>query len=88
MNHFTIPRFWECYNKLTPLIKELADKNFELLKNNPKHPSLHLKKIDRFWSVRAGIHYRALGVDSPKENGIIWVWIGTHSEYERLINKN
>jgi len=29
-------------------------KNFELLKKNPYHPSLHLKKVGRYWSVRVG----------------------------------
>jgi hypothetical protein len=33
--------------------------------------------------VRIGSSHRALGVDSPK--GILWYWIGTHEEYERLI---
>jgi hypothetical protein len=29
-----------------------------------------------------GDHYRAVGVQSP--DGIIWFWIGTHAEYDRL----
>ena len=30
-------------------IRELADSNFNLLKENPNHPSLHLNKIGHFW---------------------------------------
>jgi hypothetical protein len=37
------------------------------------------------WSVRAGIDYRALGVEV--EGGISWFWIGTHAEYDKLIGK-
>jgi hypothetical protein len=37
--------FWKCYEQLPAEIKELADKNYQLLKENPNHPSLHLKKI-------------------------------------------
>ncbi len=44
MNHFTVPSFWKNYDSLSKNIQALADKNFELLKENPKHPSLHLKK--------------------------------------------
>lgn len=33
-----------------------------LLKCNPRHPSLHFKKVGRFWSVRVGLHHRAIGV--------------------------
>jgi hypothetical protein len=86
MNHHTSPKFWECYSKLQSKVKAIADKNFELLKKNPKHPSLHLKKAGRYWSVRAGIFYRALGVDTPNKDGIIWFWIGSHTEYDRLIS--
>ena len=61
----------------------MADKNYELLKANPRHPSLNLKKIDELWSVRVGTHYRALGVDV--EGGIYWIWIGTHADYDKII---
>jgi hypothetical protein len=88
MKHFATSRFWDCYNKLSPATKSLADKNFALLRQNPHHPSLKLKKIGKYWSVRTGLHYRALGIDTPDETGIIWFWIGSHSEYNRLIAKN
>jgi hypothetical protein len=54
-----------------------------LLRANPQHPSLHLKRVGRYWSVRIGSAHRALGVDSPA--GILWFWIGPHQEYKRLI---
>ncbi|HUU20309.1 MAG TPA: hypothetical protein VMW72_24385 [Sedimentisphaerales bacterium] len=88
MKHFATSRFWDCYNKLSPVTQSLADKNFALLRQNPHHPSLKLKKIGKYWSVRTGLHYRALGIDTPDETGIIWFWIGSHSEYNRLIAKN
>ncbi len=37
-------------------VRELADKNFELLKENPRHPSLQLKRIEELWSARVGMH--------------------------------
>jgi len=52
MRHFASPAFWEAYRKLPEHVRALADKNYSLLKENPKHPSLHLKKVGRFWSVR------------------------------------
>jgi hypothetical protein len=33
--------------------------------------------------VRVGAHYRALGVDV--EGGVLWFWIGSHADYDRLI---
>jgi hypothetical protein len=70
-------------HNLPSVIQKLADKNFELLKIDPQHPSLHLKKVGRYWSVRAGKKYRALGVDV--DEGILWFWIGSHADYEKLL---
>ena len=42
------------------------------------------KRIGELWSVRVGLHYRALGV--PVADGVLWFWIGSHDEYERLLN--
>ena len=86
MNHFTTPKFWHSYYNLSVELQKTADKNFELLKADQHHPSLHFKKIGRFWSVRVGIHVRALGVDSPQNDGVIWFWIGSHAEYDQLIS--
>ena len=83
MKHFANPSFWECYRKLTSLIQQLVDENFKLLKRNPRHPSLHLKKVNRYWSARVGIKHRAVAVEI--DEGLVWFWIGTHTEYDKLI---
>ena len=82
MNHLASPEFWECYHALPVATRDLADKNFALLRENPQHPSLHFKKVGRFWSARVGMHYRALAVES--EEDVVWFWIGTHAQYDRL----
>jgi len=88
LNHFASHDYWLLYHRLPPHVRETADKCFALLKSNPKHPSLHLKKIGDLWSVRSGIHLRALGMDAPdEEKGILWFWIGSHAEYDRLIKR-
>ncbi|MGD9856772.1 MAG: type II toxin-antitoxin system RelE/ParE family toxin [Planctomycetaceae bacterium] len=84
MTHLTTPEFWDCYHQLPPDVRKLADKNFQLLKLDPRHPSLHFKKVGNVWSVRVGREYRAL---ADEENGeFTWFWIGPHDEYERLIS--
>jgi hypothetical protein len=55
LRHFASPSFWEAYAKLPEEIRALADRSYALLKKNPRYPSLRLKKIGRFWSVRVGI---------------------------------
>ena len=83
MNHFATAEFWYYYRQLPPEIQELADKNFALLRQNPNHPSLRLKKIEGFWSARVGLRYRALARD--RTEGLVWFWIGPHDEYGRLL---
>jgi hypothetical protein len=48
MRHFASSSFWECYGDLPLSVQKLADKNFALLKTNPEHPSLHLKKVEEY----------------------------------------
>ncbi len=82
--HRATPQFWERFEALSAEIQKLARKNFDLLKENPRHPSLHFKKLGDYWSVRVGLHYRALAVADGED--FIWVWIGSHAEYDSLIS--
>jgi hypothetical protein len=81
--HRTTDNFWRCYHALPQEVRGRADKAFELLRNNPKHPSLHFKKIGTFWSARIDLTHRVLAIEDSDD--FIWVWVGTHDEYERLI---
>lgn len=83
MNHFASPDFWFHYRQLPPEIRDLADKNFELLKQNLRHPSLRLKKVGILYSARVGLHYRVLAKE--RSEGLVWFWIGHHSEYDQLL---
>ena len=85
MNHLATPRFWRCYRQLPENIQRLADKCYALLRDDPRHPSLHFKQIGRFRSVRVGLHYRALAVE--QESNLIWFWIGSHADYDKLLGR-
>jgi hypothetical protein len=83
--HRTTARFWTSYARLPESLQRVARENFELLKNNPAHPSLHFKRVGNLWSARVGINYRAVAVEDGAD--FIWVWIGPHDEYRRLIKQ-
>jgi hypothetical protein len=83
LTHFASAAFWALYESLPGNVRALADKNFELLKAEPQHPSLRFKRIGSLWSVRVGSHYRVLGHDV--DGGIHWFWIGSHADYDKLI---
>jgi hypothetical protein len=85
VKHHANPRFWRCYRALPTETRELADRNYEILKSNPKHGSLHFKKIGVLWAVRVGLHYRALATEAGDD--LVWFWIGTHAEYDKLVGR-
>ena len=75
--------FWKRYDALPEAVREAADKSYDFLRQDRRHPSLHFKRIGHFWSVRVGLRFRALGIDV--EDGILWIWIGSHAEYDQMI---
>jgi hypothetical protein len=83
VRHFASPKFWTAYEALPAAVRSLADANFALLKSDPHHPSLQFKKVGRYWSARVGLRYRALAVEV--DTGFLWFWIGSHTEYDRMI---
>jgi hypothetical protein len=83
LKHKTSSNFWTCYECLPIEIRNLADKNFQLLKNDPSHPSLQFKKVGKVWSARIGSNYRAIA--TLIDDDFLWVWIGSHAEYDKLI---
>ncbi|APB33994.1 hypothetical protein GlitD10_1669 [Gloeomargarita lithophora Alchichica-D10] len=85
MIHKTAKSFWECYENLPVEICRLANKNFDLLKTDIYHPSLQFKKVGKVWSARVGISYRAVAAEI--EGGYLWIWIGSHHDYDKLIAK-
>lgn len=84
MKHFTTPEFWQFYNALPPEVRLLADKNYALLKVNSAHSSLRFKNMDGLWSIRVGLHYRALG--RMRADGLYWFWIGPHGDYDKFLS--
>ena len=81
-------KFWKALEKLPAHIQRRAREAYRLWQDNPHHPSLQFKQIHSvkpIFSVRVGIGWRAVGI---KEDEImIWFWIGSHAEYDKLISQ-
>jgi hypothetical protein len=82
LRHFAAPEFWHHYRQLPAEVRRLADQKFELLKGDPHHSSIRLKKVGQFWAARIGLHCRALAKE--RTDGLVWFWIGTHEEYNKF----
>ena len=85
MKSFTTVDFWQAYNELSPDVKAKTQKAYQLWQNDPTHPSLHFKKVGKnLWSSRVSRNHRALAL--KKGDDYYWIWVGTHDEYEKLLN--
>ena len=82
----TTTKFKKLFALLPKEIQSQSRKAYKLFLQNSTHPSLHFKRIHQtqpVYSIRINLNYRAVGI--MKEQNIVWFWIGTHDEYERLI---
>ena len=85
MQSRTTRQFWRLFADLPFGARRDAERAYRLLQSNPS-PGLRFKKLegeDRIYSARIGLECRALAV--MKKDRIVWYWIGTHAEYDRLI---
>lgn len=86
MKSRTTRKFWRQFDSLPAAIQEHAHRSYQQFRADPTYPALNFKKVqsdDPVYSVRIGIHYRALGLLDGET--ITWFWIGHHDEYERLL---
>lgn len=88
MKSHTTAQFWKLYNALPEETKQRADKSYALWQLNPQAHGLYFKRVGQrqpIYSVRIGNGYRSLGL--LEGDTVIWFWIGSHDEYERLLKQ-
>ena len=86
----TTGRFWKHFDALPRDVQRQAVRSYVLWRANPHHPGLHFKCISEqhaAYSVRVGIHWRALAFrdHGGSEDTYTWFWIGSHADYDRLL---
>ena len=86
MNSHTTDEFRKLLAHLPSTIQKQAKESFRQFEKDPYYPGLRFKRVSSkrpIYSVRISIDYRVLGV--LKENEIIWFWIGSHSDYDKML---
>lgn len=86
MTSRTTRQFRELLAALPAHVRRQARDAYRLFRDNPAHPGLRFKRVHAdppVYSARVGIGYRALGVVSG--DLIIWFWIGSHADYDKLL---
>jgi hypothetical protein len=86
MNSRTTRQFRELFARLPAHVQQQAREAYRLFRENPQHPGLHFKKVlddPITFSARVGIGYRA--VAALDGNTLVWFWIGSHADYDKLL---
>jgi hypothetical protein len=82
----TTNRFRDAYRRLPAHVQRRAREAYRRFKDSPHHPSLHFKHVHATrpnYAARVGLGHRAVGIVDG--DVIVWFWIGTHAEYDRLL---
>jgi hypothetical protein len=84
----TTRRFRAAFDALPEHVQRQARESYRLFSRDPFHPGLRFKQVHPtrpIYSTRISADYRALG---PREGDeLIWFWIGSHAEYDRLLSQ-
>ena len=87
MNSRTTRRFRELLSALPAAVREQARRAYQQFQADPSHPGLRFKEVHTpppTYSARIGIGHRAVGV---LDGGtVVCFWIGSHADYDRLLD--
>jgi mRNA-degrading endonuclease RelE of RelBE toxin-antitoxin system len=81
------PSFRRDFERLPAEVQARAREAYRRFAADPFHAGLRFKRLHTklpLWSVRISESYRAVGV-RKSENEMVWFFIGTHAEYEKLL---
>ena len=84
----TTERFRKLLANLPIDIRNQANESYSKFKNDPYYPGLHFKRVHSkraIFAIRISKDYRSLGV--LQGNEIIWFWIGSHSDYDKILKQ-
>ncbi len=80
------PHFRRDFARLPRDIQQRARNAYRRFQADPTNPGLQFKPLNAslpLWSVRVTDSYRTVGVRINDE--IVWFFIGTHAEYDRML---
>ncbi len=87
MKSYTTRQFRQLFASLPLRVQRQARQAYRLFRQNAAYPGLHFKRVHGdppIYSARVGIGYRAVGVLDG--DTIAWFWIGSHANYDRLLD--
>ncbi len=88
MKSRTTKRFRKAFDQLPDQVQRQAREAYKRFIKDPYHTSLRFKQVHSIkpiYSARINIDYRAVGI--LKGNEIIWFWIGSHADYDKILSR-
>ncbi|MBD1929008.1 hypothetical protein H6F74_22570 [Trichocoleus sp. FACHB-90] len=88
MKSRTTNQFRRAFADLPKQVQQQTREAYCQFKQDPSHPSLRFKKIHPefpIYSARISKSYRAVG--QLDEDTVIWFWVGSHAEYDKLLSQ-
>ncbi|MCZ8119218.1 MAG: hypothetical protein O9295_14445 [Microcystis sp. LE18-22.4A] len=88
MKSRTTAQFRKLFADLPELVQEQTRKAYQQFKQEPSYPSLRFKKVHPklpIYSARINRDYRAVG--QLEDDTVIWFWVGSHAEYDLLLDQ-
>jgi hypothetical protein len=88
MKSRTTNQFRQMFAHLPKQVQDQTRKAYQQFKQEPSYPSLRFKKVHPklpIYSVRINRDYRAVG--QLDQDTMIWFWVGSHAEYNMLLDQ-
>lgn len=88
MKSRTTAQFRKLFADLPKQVQQQTRAAYHQFQKDPSYPSLRFKKVHPelpIYSARISKNYRAVG--QVEGDTVIWFWIGSHAEYDRLLGQ-
>ena len=82
MKSRTTTEFRKLFADLSKQVQEQTRAAYRQSKEDPSYPSLRFKKVHPELPI-----YRKRRVGQLDGDTVIWFWVGSHAEYERLLEQ-
>jgi hypothetical protein len=88
VNSRTTTEFRRLFADLPEQVQQQTRGAYRQFKEDPSHPSLRFKKVHPdlpIYSARISQNYRAVG--QLDGDTVIWFWVGSHADYDKLLGQ-
>ncbi|HBB30442.1 MAG TPA: hypothetical protein DDZ80_22535 [Cyanobacteria bacterium UBA8803] len=88
MKSRTTAQFRKAFANLPEQVQAQTREAYRQFKEDPWHPSLRFKQVHPelpIYSARISRSYRAVG--ERDGDAIVWFWVGSHTDYDKLLSQ-